>query len=74
MKQLVVHDAEDEPAVCQIVLSQAIIEISLSLNRLLASGLNRRAIVALVHDQSKLPKKSIELVLNNLESLAEDYT
>ncbi len=33
------------------------------------SRLTRRAIVALIHDNSRIPKKQIEIVLNNLESL-----
>ncbi len=73
-KKVVLQDDPEEPAVPHIILTQAILEMSRSMKRLLASGLNRKAIVILVHDQSKLSKRDIELVLNNLESLAEDYT
>lgn len=37
------------------------------------SKLRRSAIVTLIQHQSKLPRKSIEIVMNNLESLATDY-
>ena len=36
-------------------------------------GLNRRAIVALIHDRSKIGKRQIEMVLNNLDALADNY-
>lgn len=56
------------------VLAQTIVDISTSMKRLLASGLNRKAIIILIHDQSRIGKREIELVLNNLDALAEDYT
>lgn len=56
------------------VLAQTIVDISTSMKRLLSSGLNRKAIIILIHDQSRIGKREIELVLNNLEALAEDYT
>lgn len=73
-KRVVLKDAESEPVVEQVVLTRAIVDISAAMKRLTASGLNRKAIVVLVHDQSRIAKRDIELVLNNLEALAEDYT
>lgn len=73
-KKLVLKDDPNEPAMEQQVLTRAIADISLAMLKLTSSGLNRRAIVILVHDQSKISKRNIELVLNNLEQLAQDYT
>lgn len=55
-------------------LADCLLNISAAFQKLLASGLNRKAIVILIHDQSKVNKREIELVLNNLEQLKEDYT
>lgn len=56
------------------ILADALLQISAAFQKLLASGLNRKAIVILIHDQSKVNKRQIELVLHNLEQLKEDYT
>jgi hypothetical protein len=55
-------------------LAEAIRAISASMNQLSRSGLNRRAVIALIADHSKLGKSTIEVVLNNLDILAERYT
>lgn len=64
----------DDDTVGREVLAKTIMDISASMKRLLASGLNRKAIVALIHDQSKISKRDIEILLYNLEDLAKDYT
>lgn len=66
-------DAE-ETEISEETLAAAIHGVSKALKALLASGLNRKAIITLIHDKSKISKKNIELVLNNLEVLAENYT
>jgi hypothetical protein len=38
-----------------------------------ASRLQRKAIVALIHDQSGLSKTNINIVLNNLTDLRKDW-
>ena len=55
------------------VLGQAIITISESIQKLTASGLNRKAIVVLLHDSTRIGKKDIELVLDGLACLKKDY-
>lgn len=66
--------AAEDTEISEEDLVEAIKKISASAQALAKSGLNRRAIVALVHDRSKVAKKTIEIVLNNLEDLAEHYT
>lgn len=36
-------------------------------------GLKRRALVVLIHDQSKIPMRDIEIVLNNLVDMQRDW-
>jgi len=64
---------KNEAPVAAEVLATAIIDISDAMKKLNASGLKRRALVALIHDQSKIGKREIEIVLNNLESLRQDW-
>jgi hypothetical protein len=51
------------------VIADAIVSIGNAMRVLSSSRLQRRAIVALIHDNSKIPKRTIEFVLNNLETL-----
>lgn len=55
-------------------LAQVIDGIGKSLTKLLTSGLNRRAVVALVHDDTHIPKREIESVLRSVEELRRNYT
>lgn len=56
------------------VLAQAIVNISKSFDRLIKSGLNRRAIIILIASETKLGLGQIENVLCSLERLAHNYT
>lgn len=56
------------------ILAEAIVRMSKSVQALRSSGLNERAIVALLHDHCRLPKSDIERVLHSLDQLAKDYT
>lgn len=38
-----------------------------------STRLTRKALVALIHDQSKVSKNTIEIVLNNLQDLEHDW-
>ena len=51
------------------VIEQAIIDIADGMKRLESSRLKRSAIVTLIHQQSKVARRDIELVLNNLVEL-----
>lgn len=55
------------------VIAQDIASIASAMRTLSNSRLNRKAIVALVHDQSRISKKTIEIVLNNLQDLERDW-
>lgn len=48
-------------------LEAAIIEIAAAMKMLNATRVKRHTIVALIHDKSNIPKKTIEMVLNNLD-------
>lgn len=56
------------------VLAASIVSISASMKKLLKSGLNRKAIIALLQDATKLGKSEIGRVLDGLDDLARAYT
>lgn len=64
---------DDAAPVAAEVIAQAIIDIADGMKAMNNSRLKRRAIVALIHDQSKINKGTIEIVLNNLEALRADW-
>lgn len=55
------------------VLATAIVAISEAMKKLEKSGLNRRGVVALINDDTKLGKGLIETVLISLGNLAKNY-
>lgn len=55
------------------VIAESIIAISQAMKTICASRLSRKALVALIHDQSRIGKRDIEIVLNNLECLERDW-
>lgn len=55
------------------VIAESIEAISDAMKSLKHGPLKRKAIVALIHDHSRVPKGTVEIVLNNLESLAETW-
>lgn len=55
------------------VIAEEIKKISRAMETLNNGQLKREAIVTLIHDKSKLNKKTIELVLNNLEQLQKTW-
>lgn len=54
--------------------SVVLASIDREFKKLLASGLNRRAVIALLHDSTKLPRKTIEKVLIGITQLKDFYT
>jgi hypothetical protein len=56
------------------VLATAIVAISDSVQKLRRSGINERAIVALIKDDTGLGKGVIETVLGSLAMLKQRYT
>lgn len=74
MKRSVVVTQDEENPVAQEVLADVIVKISDGMTKLLASGLNRKAIIVLLHDSTDQPKYRIEAVLDGLDSLRAAYT
>jgi hypothetical protein len=68
--KVVTNDQNPEPFE---IIASSIIEVARGMKALNASRLKRSAIVALIHDRSKLGKTQIEIVLNNLEALERDW-
>lgn len=50
-------------------LAKAIQDIAIAARKISATRLTRRALVTLIQAESKVPKRDIELVLNNLEQM-----
>lgn len=70
--QVVVHQNPDN-VIEKFVLAKAITDISQAMTRLVASGLNERAIVCLVHEASGVGKQDIRAVLASLRTLAKEF-
>lgn len=62
----------DEPIAVEI-MEKSILEIAAAMKRIEKSRLNRRALVVLISDQSKLGKGTVDIVLNCLDTLEETY-
>jgi hypothetical protein len=72
-RSVVVEQDKQEPVETK-VLAKAIVRMSDDLHKLLASGLNRKAIVILTSASSGQPQYRVEAVLNALADLKRDYT
>lgn len=55
------------------VLAQAIVNISKAAQKLHQDGLNQKAIVILLHHSTKIPMRDIQLVLENIRTLEQQY-
>lgn len=55
------------------VLAAAITNISDGMNKLLASGLNRKAIEVLLYDATRVNKKDITKIISALKDMKRDY-
>ena len=55
-------------------LADSIRKASKALEALLSSGLNERAVIALVADRTRLRKTEIKSVLDSLQAMERDYT
>lgn len=51
------------------LIAQEIAKIARAMQTMSESRLKRDAIVALIHERSKVARKTIEIILNNLEHL-----
>ena len=64
---------KSDPPETKEILADAIIRISDGFTALQKSGLNMRAIILLIKDQTNLPMRDIELVLKTLPRLKGWY-
>lgn len=67
-QQVIVKQPENKPVAAEIIAS-SIVDIAESFKRISNSRLTRRAVITLIHEDSKIARRDIELVLSNLESL-----
>lgn len=51
------------------IIATAIVKIAEAMKSLNQTRLSRRAIVTLIHAESKIARRDIEIVMNNLEAL-----
>jgi hypothetical protein len=65
---------DEEMPVQRDVLAKAICDLSDSIGKLYASGLNQNAVIVLLQDSTKQSKKSIKRVLDSISQLRADYT
>lgn len=65
---------DDAAPVEKEVLATAIVQIGDAMKKLEKSGLNRKGVIALINDDTKLGKGIIETVLLSLGNLAKTYT
>ena len=72
-KVKVVVTQPEEPIAAEIIAT-AIVKISEATQALLSAGLKRDAIIILIHARSHVGMRDIELVLNNLATLKENWT
>lgn len=69
--KLVPADGEDPMPV--EIIEQSIVEIADAMRKINDTRLIRKAIVVLIHYRSKVSMRDIEIVLNNLEDLENDW-
>lgn len=73
MKPMVEVVQRPESEVPKEILAEAIVRISKDMAKLHESGLNRKAVVALIKDSTGYTKQAIETVLNSLAELRANY-
>ena len=66
--KIVQEEGQEIPAE---IIAQSIVNIAKSMEAIGKTRLTRKALVALIYDQSKISKRTIELVLNNLEAMEQ---
>lgn len=70
MKTNITQPPEAVPAE---IIASAIVQIGNAARAINSTRLSRKALVALIHDQSKVSKKTIDIVINNLADLEKDW-
>lgn len=73
MTKVNIKQVENEPEIPFEVMVKSIEQIAKSMQVLSESRLRREAVVTLIQHRSKVSRKDIEIVLNNLRDLEMDY-
>lgn len=68
-----VHVVKSDPPETKEILAEAIVRVGTAVNFLNSNGLNRKAVVLLLHDATKVPKKEIIAILDALPRLKGWY-
>lgn len=68
----IVQKPNEEPIPAEIIVDE-ILEISAAMKKLNNSRLKRDAIVTLIAHRSKVARSTIQIVLNNLDALEEEW-
>jgi len=68
--KIVKNEVKPEPTE---ILAEAVIRIGENFERLQKSGINKNAIIILIHDYTKISKRDINLVLESLAKMKGWY-
>lgn len=63
----------DEPEIDWPKLGRNVEQIAKALKSLEAGGLNRHAIIALIHDDTRIAKRDIKTILDSLASMRDTF-
>ena len=72
MKHTIVQDPDGEPIGVEIIAS-ALVDMADAMKKINGSRLKRSALVTLLCHQSKLPRGTVEVVLNNLDAIEANF-
>lgn len=64
---------KSEPPESKEILAEAIVSIGQAAEKLMASGINKKAVIILLQAQTKLSQRDIRLVLDSLPQLERWY-
>ncbi len=67
-----VKKSADKPESTEI-LASAVVSIGKAADKLLASGLNTKAVIVLLHYETKISQRDIKLILDSLKRLESWY-
>lgn len=68
-----IEQSNPKKPVSAVVLTEAILDIGQAMKKLSSTRLSREAIVALIHDKTKVGKSEIKIVLDHLENLEDHW-
>lgn len=68
MREVKIVQDQERPVAAEII-AQSIVDIQKAMDALNKTRLTRHAIIILIQEKSKISRRDIELVLNNLDKL-----